>query len=162
MSSRPSARQRLAAEWPQVARIGPTLNVQVAASALLVFTSITPGSYALARPWETLIGAVVTIALSVVLFPPDAAAGFSRRYGEVSARLTDMRTRLSGIVVDAPAQPARLSELLEDAGTVEAQARTLPDGLSGGQRAIRYNPSRSHQLPGLSEGSGHGGPGPPR
>jgi len=56
-----------------VLRIGPVLNIQVALTGLLVFTSIDPDTYGITRLWETLIGAGVTVVLSPFLFPPDAA-----------------------------------------------------------------------------------------
>ncbi len=53
-----------------VLRVGPSLNVQVSMSALLVFASPDPGQLAVVRLWETLVGAAVTVVPSPLLFPP--------------------------------------------------------------------------------------------
>ncbi|MFJ4776767.1 hypothetical protein [Streptomyces sp. NPDC088762] len=47
------------------------LNIQVAASSLMVLASPSPDAYAWHRVWETAAGAAVTILLAPLLWPPD-------------------------------------------------------------------------------------------
>jgi hypothetical protein len=54
-----------------VLRIGDTLNLQVAISALLLFANADPAAYAVSRLWETSVGAAVTIVLSPLLLHGD-------------------------------------------------------------------------------------------
>ncbi len=52
-----------------VLRVAETMNVQVAVSALLVFSSPDAGTYGLTRLWETAVGTAVTALLTPFLFP---------------------------------------------------------------------------------------------
>lgn len=55
-------------------QLGPGFNIQVAASSLLVFSNPDPNAYAFARLWETALGAVVTVILAPLLFPPNTTS----------------------------------------------------------------------------------------
>ncbi|WP_285543224.1 FUSC family protein [Streptomyces lavendulae] len=53
-----------------VLRAGTSLDVQIAASSLLVLANPGPDAYALDRMWETAAGAAVTVLLAPLLWPP--------------------------------------------------------------------------------------------
>ncbi|MEU6862662.1 FUSC family protein [Streptomyces sp. NPDC046876] len=120
-------------------RAGGALNIQVAASSLLVFASTSPDSYALHRLWETAAGAVVTVLLAPVLWPPDP-----RR---ILARLTaDCRTRLTRALTDTAAAlgpdsaRARSNLVLVHAhnNAIRADAARAREAA----RTMRFNPLR--------------------
>ena len=71
-----------------VLRVGDVLNIQVAVSALLVFSSADPESYGLTRLWETGVGAVVTIVLAPLLFPANPLTAARAELQAIAARLT--------------------------------------------------------------------------
>ncbi len=52
------------------------MNVKIAVSCLLVFVDVDPQTYALARVWETAVGALVSVLLPPLLFPPSARKAF--------------------------------------------------------------------------------------
>ena len=55
-------------------QLGPGFNIQVAASSLLVFSNPDLNAYAFARLRETALGAVVTVILAPLLFPPNTTS----------------------------------------------------------------------------------------
>lgn len=135
-----------------VLRAGGALNVQVAASALLVFANPTPSSYAVTRLWETAIGAVATVVLAPLLLPTNPARVFrAEREGIAGALATILReaARLAGH--DARSAQEALTRLSAVARESEEHARTLGSSLAAARRAVRYNPlwrwRRAGQLP---------------
>lgn len=130
-------------------RVGPSLNVQVCLSALIVFASPQPGQLAVTRLWETVVGAVVTVALSPLLFPPDAHRALSRAYEELVSEVARHLSDLSVVVEHADRHPARLAELRGAAAETERRAQDLPVTLTTAIRSVRYNPLRRGQEPSL-------------
>jgi uncharacterized membrane protein YgaE (UPF0421/DUF939 family) len=81
-------------------RIGDTANMQIAVSALLVFTSPDAGGYGLTRLWETGIGTLVTALLTPFLFPADPLRAARRELSGIASTLeVALResTRVAGV-----------------------------------------------------------------
>ncbi|WP_326837096.1 FUSC family protein [Amycolatopsis rhabdoformis] len=108
-----------------VLRIGGTLNIQVAVSALLVFANTDPDSYAVFRLWQTAVGAVVTVVLAPLLLPTNPARAF---VAELNATAADLARNLR-----APADE-------EAVRAVETRARELPRKLAAATKAVRGHP----------------------
>ena len=112
-----------------VVRIGNTANMQVAISALLVFTSPDAGGYGLTRLWETGVGTLVTALLTPFLFPADPLKAARRELAGLASTLTaSLRESITvaGAVGLTTAERMRqmvtVTEQLDDAA---AHARTL-------------------------------------
>lgn len=128
------------------AHFGSSLNVQVAVSGLLVFTSTNPDTYALSRLWETGIGAAVTVVLSPLLLPPNA-----RRHFQIL--LAQVRSDLARLVVEcaAVARGGQIAELSTEewrlaAHDVEGRAIGLPAAFEHAMHAVRRNPVRRQDV----------------
>lgn len=132
-----------------VLRVGGTLNVQIAVSAMLVFASADPDTYAVARIWETAVGAVVSVVASPLLLPPNARRTFEAELSSVTAATVDQLTVLRDLLTRPPDRPA-LTELSNRSVRTEEAARALPESLAAAQRAVRHNPLRRTDLPRLA------------
>ncbi|MFC9294173.1 aromatic acid exporter family protein [Streptomyces sp. NPDC057011] len=122
-----------------VLRAGGALNIQVAASSLLVFASTSPDAYALHRVWETAAGAAVTILLAPLLWPPDPRHLLAAVADDCRARLT--RT-LTGTAAALGAGPAAARDNLT---LVNAHVEAVHAGAARAreaERAMRFNPLR--------------------
>ena len=129
-----------------VLRLGPTLNVQVSLSALLVFTSTDPNVYGWTRLWETLVGSVVTVGLSPFLFPPDAAKQYRIELRRVCLRLSQHLAQAAALVEEAPRNHEALEALHDAARRTQDSAQALPGRLASARRAVRNNPLRRRDL----------------
>ena len=129
-----------------VLRIGPVLNIQVALTGLLVFTSIDPDTYGVTRLWETLIGAGVTVVLSPFLFPPDAAKQYRLELHRVCVGLSEHVAQAASLVEEAHRNHQELVELHEEARKTENSAQALPGILASANRAVRNNPLRRRDI----------------
>ncbi|WP_329376166.1 FUSC family protein [Streptomyces sp. NBC_01351] len=122
-----------------VLRAGGGLNIQVAASSLLVFASTSPDAYALHRAWETAEGAAVTILLAPLLWPPDP-------HRVLTAIVDDTRVHLiralTGTAAALGAGPAAAHDNLTLVNAhieaVHANAARAREA----ERAMRFNPLR--------------------
>ncbi|MGW4490242.1 FUSC family protein [Amycolatopsis sp. NPDC004368] len=108
-----------------VVRIGGALNIQVAVSALLVFASTDPDSYAVSRLWETAVGAGVTVVLAPLLLPKNPARTFVT---ELTATAADLARNLRSPVDE------------EAVRAVETRARELPGKHAAASKAVRLHP----------------------
>lgn len=122
-----------------VLRAGGGLNVQVAASSLLVFASTSPDAYALHRVWETAAGAAVTILLAPLLWPADP-------HRVLAVIADDCRTRLAqaltGTVAAFSSGPAAGRENLALVHTQVEAVRANAARAREAERAMRFNPLR--------------------
>lgn len=134
-----------------VLRLSPTLNIQVALTGLLVFTSSDPGSYGLTRLWETLIGAAVTVVLSPFLFPPDVVKLYRAEFRRVSQRLGEHTSTAAALVVDGSRHHEALVSLVDEVRTTDASAAALPVTLEASRQAVRNNPLRRRRIGELDE-----------
>ncbi|MFD5421416.1 FUSC family protein [Streptomyces sp. NPDC127069] len=122
-----------------VLRAGGGLNIQVAASSLLVFANDSPDAYAFHRVWETVLGGAVTILLAPLLWPPDPHRLLAVIAEDCRLRVT---RALTGTVAALGAGPdaardnlALVKEHVEGVHTAAARAREA-------ERAMRFNPLR--------------------
>ena len=129
-----------------VLRAGGALNLQVAVSALLVFANTDPSAYAVSRLWETAVGAVVTLAFAVLLFPPNPVRAFLSALQDVadaSARnlllAADLLVLDGGAAGSAPRDDL-VDRLTAGAAATDEQARLLPARLAAARGAVRLNP----------------------
>lgn len=126
-----------------VLRVGAVLNVQIAVSGMLVLVEANVGSYAFARIWETAIGALVSVALSPLLFPPNARKAFESELQGVTDGLVAVLRSLAE-TLSRPGRPddEEIRGLAGEAAALEERARRLPDSLAAARRAVQYNPLR--------------------
>ncbi|MFE9629482.1 aromatic acid exporter family protein [Streptomyces sp. NPDC006463] len=122
-----------------VLRAGGGLNIQVAASSLLVFANTSPDAYALDRVWETVEGAAVTILLAPLLWPPAPHRVLAVIADDCRARLI---RSLTGTVAALGTGPAAARENLT---LVDAQVEAVHANAARAreaERAMRFNPLR--------------------
>ncbi|MCX4781672.1 FUSC family protein [Streptomyces sp. NBC_01264] len=122
-----------------VLRAGGSLNVQVAASSLLVFASTSPDAYALHRLWETAAGAAVTILFAPLLWPPDPRRTLATLTVDSRTRLIQALTRTTAILgTDAGAVRDNLAAVTSDIEAIHGHAVRAREA----ERAMRFNPLR--------------------
>jgi Aromatic acid exporter family member 1 len=134
-----------------VLRKGTTLNIQMGISGLLVFANPDPTSYALARLWETAVGAGVTVVLSAVLLPPNPRRRFLAQLDDVAAQITTQLSHCAALLGTPGADHAELDELRRRGHQMQTLALALPGTLSTARRAIAHNPLRRADRPRLAE-----------
>ncbi|RSS83611.1 aromatic acid exporter family protein [Streptomyces sp. WAC06614] len=121
---------------------GGGVNVQVPASSLLVFASTSPDAYALHRLWETAAGAVVTILLAPLLWPPDPRHALTVLVEESRAHLTQALIGTAAVLGTDPG--AARDNLTAVSGHVEAVHGHAVLARKA-ERAMRFNPLRRRQ-----------------
>lgn len=133
-----------------VVRIGNTPNLQIAVSALLVFTSPDAGAYGLTRLWETGVGTVVTALLTPFLFPADPLRAAHRELSALAAVLTQAlreSTAVAGATELTTAERMRqmvtVTEQLDDAA---AHARTLRTQIASAAKSAPWSVLRRGAL----------------
>lgn len=133
-----------------VIRIGNTANMQVAISALLVFTNPDAGGYGLTRLWETGVGTVVTALLTPFLFPADPLRAARRELAGLADTLT--RSLRESVAVAGAAdlttaermrQMVTVTEQLDDAA---AHARTLDGQIASAAKSAPWSVLRRGAL----------------
>ncbi|MBT2450846.1 hypothetical protein J7F03_27985 [Streptomyces sp. ISL-43] len=125
-----------------IVRAGGGLNIQVAASSLLVFANTSPDAYALDRVWETAEGAAVTILLAPLLWPPDPHRALTGIADDCGARLT---RALTGTVVALDAGPSAALDNLDRVNSHAEAVHTSAARAREAERAMRFNPLLRHQ-----------------
>ncbi len=133
-----------------VLRVGDVLNIQVAVSALLVFSSADPESYGLTRLWETGVGAVVTIVLAPLLFPANPLTAARAELQAIAARLTAAvrdTVRLTGAGELAVGSRTRgLVAVLHNGDPVAANVDRLRRQIATAQKSARWSLLRRREL----------------
>ncbi|MFD4240293.1 aromatic acid exporter family protein [Streptomyces sp. NPDC058525] len=120
-------------------RAGGGLNTQVAVSSLLVFASTSPDAYAFERVWETAAGAVVTILLAPLLWPPDPHRILASLADDSRRRLVRALTATAAALGSGPAAARdNLAQVDADVEAVHAHAARAREA----ERAMRFNPLR--------------------
>lgn len=122
-----------------VPRSGRPWNIQIAVSALLVFASDHPGTYAIDRLWETVVGAIVTVALSALVLPGDPSQHLKRDTESLRQRLIADLGAVAGSLRGGT--PIGASTIAEAEQTREV-ARTLDADLRGARSAYKHAPLR--------------------
>src|SRR6185312_14950379 len=122
-------------------RVGDRPNIQVAVSALfLVALGRTGAVHAgVARLWETAIGAVVTLVVAVLLWPPDPVRELRQRLDRLRQALAvDLALVADSMAFGGTALPERMDDIR--AHSVDAVREVL--ALEQARRALRFNPLR--------------------
>ncbi|MFJ3722011.1 FUSC family protein [Streptomyces sp. NPDC090045] len=132
-------------------RAGGGLNIQVAASSLLVFASASPDAYALDRLWETVAGAAVTIVLAPLLWPPDPRRTLSALAADCRTHLTRALTATTAALATGPvAAGDNLTLVNAHNDAVHADAARAREAV----RAMRFNPVRRRHREAVRELAG--------
>ncbi|MET8755095.1 FUSC family protein [Streptomyces sp. NPDC004667] len=122
-----------------VLRAGASLNVQIAASSLLVLANPSPDAYALDRMWETAAGAAVTVLLAPLLWPPSPRRAMTVSLRECRLRLT---RALDGTMQVLGTGPAAAGDNLDLVLRETRAVRRAGDEARDAERALRFNPLR--------------------
>ncbi|CAN5272389.1 aromatic acid exporter family protein [soil metagenome] len=124
-------------------RLGPTSSVQIPISAMLVLSlgAATPG-YAVDRILETLIGAILGVAVNLLIVPPVALQpvheAVARLGNEVAGILDSVARELS-----QPTSAADRTEAMVEARLLTPMRAKAAAALSAGEESLKYNPRRS-------------------
>ncbi|MEY2503346.1 MAG: hypothetical protein QOI07_3683 [Verrucomicrobiota bacterium] len=124
-----------------VLKVGDRANAQVAVAALFVigFAGDGASQIGVQRIWETAIGAVVTIAVSTIVWPPDPIRELERRLERLRQELAaDFAVIADDLATGSGATSARLDELREH--SLEAVRDVFE--LAPARRALRWSPLR--------------------
>lgn len=128
----------LVAAW--ILKLGPGSANQIPISAMLVLTMGTlEVAYAAERIVETVIGAVIGLAVNVAIVPPvllqPAHLAVARLGREVAASMDRLRE-----VLRQPSTPAQLEEMLAKARALRGLRQTAEDAVASGDESLALNP----------------------
>src|ERR1700712_1999055 len=124
-------------------RLGVTSSIQIPISAMLVLAlgSTTPG-YAIDRIIETVVGALIGVAVNLLIVPPvalqpvhEAVAGL----GNEVANILDTMAR----VLSTPTPEKERTAMLVEARLLTPMRAKAAAALASGEESLRYNPRRS-------------------
>lgn len=118
-------------------RRGGPLNAQVALSALLVFAAAggDPQTYAWDRLWETVVGALVTVVVAVLLVPPNPVRAAEQELGALADGFAEVLRQI------ATTERTTSAALITDAADLSTRADTLRDELQRAARTGRLAPT---------------------
>lgn len=122
--------------WGSVRPVA-TVNAQVALSALLVFATVggDPRTYAWDRLWETVVGAVVTVVVAILLVPPNPVRAATDELSSLADGMAEVLTRTTSTDADDS------SRLIADAADLSARAEQLSADLRRAGRTGRVAPT---------------------
>jgi uncharacterized membrane protein YgaE (UPF0421/DUF939 family) len=125
-------------------RVGERVNLQPAVSAIfLIGVAGGATNVGVTRIWETAVGAVVTLVVSVLVWPPDPVRGVTFRLNELRQDLAiDFAAVAESLATGSDALTARIDEVR--AHSLDA-VREVFD-LDAAQRALRWNPLRRNDV----------------
>lgn len=126
-----------------VLKLGPTSSVQIPISAMLVLSlgASTPG-YAFNRILETIIGALIGVAVNLLIVPPVALQPVHEsvaRLGEEVAGILDSLAR----ILRAPTTANDRTTMLVEARLLTPMRAKAAAALAAGEESLKYNPRRS-------------------
>ena len=133
-----------------VIRIGNTPNMQVAVSALLVFSNPDAGAYGLTRLWETGVGTLVTALLTPFLFPADPRNAARRELTRIADTLT-AALRESTLIAGTGSRSSgkRMREMVavvERLDGAQGRIRTLQTQIAAAARSASWSVLRRGAL----------------
>jgi uncharacterized membrane protein YgaE (UPF0421/DUF939 family) len=121
----------------------PNLEVPIAALFLIGFASANVSQLGLQRIWETAIGAVVAVVVSVILWPPDPIRELERSLDRLQRQLAaDFAAIADDIATGSGATAAQLDDLREHS---LAAVRDVFE-LAPARRALRWSPLRRNDV----------------
>ncbi len=126
------------------------MNIQVAVSALLVFTALDARDYGLTRLWETAVGAGVTLLLTPFLFPADPWKAAQAELRGLAAVLGEALRDIGRITADRGVDNARrTSALVEVTDRLEAatnRCHRLATQITSATKSARWSVLRRSQM----------------
>ena len=127
-------------------RLTPSSANQVPISAMLVLAigAQTPG-YAVDRIIETIIGAVVALAVNALVVPPVLLAPAHLAVGRLARDLAAVLDDLAAVLVSPDADEARLTAMLERARRLRDLQATAVAAVTAGEESLMLNPRASRQ-----------------
>jgi uncharacterized membrane protein YccC len=123
-------------------RVGASLNVQVAVSALLAFANSNPDAYAFSRLWETAIGAAATVVLAPLLLPPNARATITAAVVDIGRDLAAALERGCALITAPQIRVQQLDLLRDECRPIEDRARALTGQFTQAVHSVAINPLR--------------------
>jgi len=126
-------------------RLTPSSANQVPISAMLVLAigAQTP-DYALDRIIETIIGAVVALAVNALVVPPVLLAPAHLAVRRLTRDLAAVLDALAGVLAE-PAPRAAVTEVLTRARALRAAQATAQAAVTAGEESLMLNPRASRQ-----------------
>lgn len=126
-------------------RVGERVNVQPAVSALFLVGVGRSGALGagIARVWETAIGAAVTLAIAILLWPPDPVRELRFRLDRVRNELAgDLAAIAEDLASGSRATATRLGDVRAHSLDAVREVFDLPRA----RRALRVNPVRRRDV----------------
>src|SRR5262249_25111019 len=120
---------------------------QIAVSALVLISfgvASEAETVGLERIWETVLGAVVAVGVAIVLWPPNPLAEARHLVARLRGWVDEDLRRTAELLVEPDAEASE--ELLEVARERSLQAVRDVFALDRGERALRWNPRRRHDV----------------
>jgi uncharacterized membrane protein YgaE (UPF0421/DUF939 family) len=119
-----------------VLRVGARVNVQAAVSAIFMIGVAGSTGAGIARVWETAVGAAITLAVAVLLWPPDPLRALRLRLDRVRQELaTDLAASAEALATGEELQ-------LENVRAHSLDAIRDFFEVAPARRALRWNPLR--------------------
>jgi uncharacterized membrane protein YgaE (UPF0421/DUF939 family) len=131
-----------------VLRVGARVNTQAAVSALFMIGVAGSSQAGIARVWETGIGAVLTVLVAALVWPPDPLRELRRRLERLRQGLA---VDLAAIAVDLATGSGAAAARLELVRTHSRDAVRDVFELEPARRALRWSPLRRSDLPAVLE-----------
>jgi uncharacterized membrane protein YgaE (UPF0421/DUF939 family) len=128
-----------------VAKLTPTSTTQVPISAMLVLSVgvVTPG-YAFDRIVETIIGAIVALAVNALIVPPVLLGPAHLAVGRLARDLGSALDALAD-ALERPTPPSRLDESYEQARTLRDLVARARAAVTTGEESLTLNPRAKRQ-----------------
>jgi uncharacterized membrane protein YccC len=125
-------------------RIGARPNVQAAVSALFMIGVAGSSQAGIARVWETAIGAVISVVVAALLWPPDPVRELRHRLERLRQQLA---TDLAAIAASLASGEGVSSSQLENVRAHSREAVRDVFELEPARRALRLSPLRRNDRP---------------
>ncbi|RFA22583.1 hypothetical protein B7R25_02915 [Subtercola boreus] len=124
-------------------RLGPTSSVQIPISAMLVLSlgATTPG-YAFNRILETIVGALIGVAVNLLIVPPVALQPVHEAVARLGNELGSILDSLAR-TLSTPTSAADRTAMLVEARLLTPMRAKAAAALAAGEESLKYNPRRS-------------------
>lgn len=131
-----------------VLRVGARPNIQASISALFMLGVAGSERAGVARVWETAVGAAITIAVAVLVWPPDPARELRHRLSRLRQALA---TDFAAVADDLATGNGAARTQLEDVREHSLDAIREYFDVETAKRALRWNPLRRHDAAELAD-----------
>jgi uncharacterized membrane protein YgaE (UPF0421/DUF939 family) len=121
-------------------RVGERVNVQPAVSAIFMISVAGSTGAGIARVWETVVGAAITLVVATLLWPPDPLRELNLRLGRLRQQLAVDLAAVAGALATG-------EELqLDDVRAHSLDAIRDVFEVAPARRALRLSPLRRHDV----------------